>query len=204
MRLIGLTGGIASGKSAASRMLRAAGIDVVDADELARDVVAQGSEGLAEVVLVFGPGVLLADGALDRKALGARVFGDDGARRALNGITHPRIAQLAAERTAAIAARGVEACVYDAPLLFENGLDAMMDATILIAVPEDVQLARLIARDGLDEAAARARVAAQLPLAEKIKRATVVIDNAGPLTETARQLARAWRELTGRDVVLVA
>lgn len=204
MKLIGLTGGIASGKSTVSRMLRDAGVDVVDADELAREAVRPGSEGLAEITAAFGHDVLRPDGTLDRARLGARVFADEGERRRLNAILHPKIAALAAERTSALAARGVDVCVYEAPLLFENGLESAMDATILVAVPEDVQRARLVARDGLTGAEAQARIAAQMQLAEKRRRATVVLDNAGTRDETADQLVRAWRELTGRELRLQA
>lgn len=198
MKLIGLTGGIASGKSAAASLLRARGVPVVDADQLAREVVQPGSDGLAVVAAAF-PGVVGGDGALDRARLGAVVFADDDARRRLNGILHPRIAALAAEKTAAIAATGAPVCVYEAPLLFENGLDAAMDATILIAVDEATQLRRLMERDGLDEAAARARVAAQMPLHEKRARATIVVENTGTRDDLARALDAAWARLLERS-----
>lgn len=204
MDLIGLTGGIASGKSTVARMLRNAGVDVIDADVLAREVVEPGTDGLREIAARFGDGVLQADGSLDRPALAQVVFGDDDARRALNGIVHPRVARAAAEHATALADAGRARAVYEVPLLFENGLDAAMAATILVAVPEDVQLARLMERDGLDEEAARARVAAQMPQAEKRARATYVIENGGPLAETAAQLRAAWRDLSGDDVAFAA
>lgn len=197
MKLIGLTGGIASGKSTVGRLLRDAGVPVIDADVLARDAVAPGSAGLAAVTARFGAGVLASDGSLDRKALGAIVFGDDHARRALNGIVHPEVARLAAERLEALRDGGAEVAVYEVPLLFENGLDAMMDTTILVACPDDVQLRRVMARDGLDEAAARARVAAQMPVAEKRRRARVVIENDGTVDDLKARTARAWHEATG-------
>lgn len=200
MDLIGLTGGIGSGKSTVARMLRAAGVDVIDADQLAREAVAPGSDGLRAVIERFGGGVLDDEGGLDRKKLGDIVFGDDEARRALNAIVHPRVAALAAERAQALAEAGRPRAVYEVPLLFENGLDAAMQATIVVYVDEAAQLARLMARDGSSEAAARARMAAQMPLEEKRRRATYVIDNGGSLDDTARQLREVWRALTGDDV----
>jgi dephospho-CoA kinase len=192
MRIIGLTGGIASGKSTVGRMLRARGVAVVDADELAREAVAPGTPALTRIVARFGPQVLNADGGLDRKALGAIVFSDDTARRDLNAITHPEIARLAAERFSALADAGREVAVYEVPLLFENHLDGMMDATVLVACSDARQLSRVMARDGLDEAQARARIAAQMPLSEKRARATVVIDNDGDLPALEAALDTAW------------
>jgi dephospho-CoA kinase len=197
VKLIGLTGGIASGKSAVARLLRERGIPVVDADQLARDVVCPGSAGLAAVVARFGSEVLDVDGALDRKKLGAIVFGDDDARRDLNAITHPRVAQLAIEKLDELRASGAPVAVYEVPLLFENGLEAMMDATLLVAVPVEIQLARMKSRDGLDEAAARARIAAQMPLDEKRKKATVVVENRGTLDDLAASLDNVWPKLAG-------
>ncbi len=203
MDLIGLTGGIASGKSTVARMLRRAGVPVIDADQLARDAVAPGSEGLAEVVARFGAEILDERGQLDRKKLGQRVFADDEARRALNAIVHPRVALLAAERARALAAEGHARAVYEVPLLFENNLDKAMQASVLVAVPDEVQLERLMARDQSSEASARARIAAQMPQDEKRRRATYVVDNGGALSETARQLRAVWRDLTGDDVPFV-
>jgi dephospho-CoA kinase len=198
MKVLGLTGGIASGKSTAGRMLAAAGVPVIDADVLARQAVAPGSAGLRAVVDRFGDGVLAADGTLDRKGLGALVFGDDDARRALNAIVHPEVARLAAEQLEALRTTGRHTwCVYEVPLLFENGLDAAMDATLLVAVPDVVQVARVMARDGLDEAAARARIRAQMPQDEKRRRATVVVENDGTVDELASRLRAAWTSVTG-------
>lgn len=200
MKLIGLTGGIASGKSVVGRMLARAGVPVVDADKLARDAVAPGSPALAAIVERFGDNVLLPDGTLDRKKLGDIVFGDDAERRALNGIVHPRVAELAVERLEELRATGAPVAVYEVPLLFENGLEGMMDATLLVAASEGMQLRRLMARDGIGEEAARARLNAQMPLAEKRKRATHVLENDGSLDELARQLRAVWRDLTGEEV----
>ena len=182
---VGLTGGIASGKSTIARFLRELGVAIVDADQIAREVVAKGSDGLAEVVHAFGTDVVDAAGELDRKKLGAIVFGDDAARARLNGITHPRIAQLSHQRIAALAATDVPYVVYEAALLVENGLQHGFPALIVVAVSEATQLQRLIARDGVSEEEARARLAAQLPLARKVAVATHVIDNDGSV-EAAR------------------
>lgn len=199
MRLFGLTGGIASGKSAVGRMLRGAGVAVIDADVLAREAVAPGSPGLSDVIARFGP--LLDDsGALDRKKLGAIVFADDAARRDLNAIVHPRVGELALLRLAALRESGVDVAVYEVPLLFESGLEGMMDATVLVAAPLDLQRERLKARDGIDDDAANARIAAQMPLDEKRKRATVIIENAGTLDDLARAVRGAWRTLTGAEL----
>lgn len=199
MRLIGLTGGIASGKSAVARMLRQAGVPVVDADVLAREAVEPGTEALAAILRRFGPTALAPDGTLDRKAVGALVFADEGARRDLNAIVHPAVAALAMARLEALRDRGASVAVYEVPLLFESGLEGMMDATLLVAAPEATQIARMGSRDGLDEAAARARMAAQLPLDEKRRRATAVIDNDGNLAELAVRLGEAWRVVTGEE-----
>lgn len=204
MKLIGLTGGIASGKSAVARMLRAADVPVIDADLLAKEAVAPGTTTLAAVVARFGGGVLAPDGSLDRKALGALVFSDAAARADLNAIVHPAVAALAAERLDALRAQGAPLAVYEVPLLFESGLERVMGATLLVAAPEDLQVQRMATRDGLDEAAARARIAAQLPLEEKRTRATAVIDNDGTLEQLAQRLGAAWRAATGEDRSFVA
>lgn len=194
-RVIGLTGGIASGKSTVAAMLRELGAPIVDADEVARAVVEPGTPGLAAVVERFGAGVLDADGRLDRKAVGARVFGDAEARRALEAILHPRIAMESQRRIAAHG--GDELVIYDAALIVENGLHRGLAGLIVVSAPEDMQIARLMARDGLDEQAARQRIAAQLPLADKVAVADWVIDNAGTIDDTRRQVEAVWAELTG-------
>jgi dephospho-CoA kinase len=192
MKLVGLTGGIASGKSTVGHMLRDAGVDVIDADVLAREAVAPGSVGLAAVHERFGDAVISSDGTLNRPILGALVFVDDGARRDLNAIVHPEVARLAAERLSALREAGATVAVYEVPLLFENGLDAVMDTTILVACPDDVQLARIMARDHLNEAQAKARVAAQMPLAQKRQRAAFVIENDGDLDQLLSRLRETW------------
>lgn len=192
MRVVGLTGGIASGKSTFSALLHARGVPVIDADALARQVVEPGSPSLARIAAQFGPGVLAPDGSLDRKRLAARVFADPGARRALEAITHPAIRQAMVAETLRLAAAGHELVIYDTPLLYEVGLDAALDAVVVVWAPRAVQRDRLVRRDGLGPAEAEARLAAQLPLDEKAARADFVVENAG---EPAALAAKADRLL---------
>lgn len=194
-RVFGVTGGIGTGKSRVAALLRERGVPVVDADELAREVVATGSPGLGELVQAFGPEVLTADGSLDRKRLGALVFSDEDARRRLNAITHPRVRELSQQRFAELAQRGVELAAYDVPLLFEAGLDAVLRPVVVVACSEATQISRIMARDGLGADEARARVAAQLPLAEKRKRADYVLENEGSLAELAAGVDRLLEQL---------
>jgi dephospho-CoA kinase len=192
MRLIGLTGGIATGKSTVARLLAGRGAALVDADLLAREVVAPGSPALGEIATAFGPEVLTPAGELDRAALGAVVFADPAQRHRLEAITHPRIGALMGERIAAALGSAAPLVVADIPLLFEGGRGELVEGVLLVDAPEEVQLSRLMLRDGIDEAAARARIAAQMPLAEKRRRATWVIDNAGSPESTAGQVAAWW------------
>jgi dephospho-CoA kinase len=196
--VIGLTGGIASGKSAVAAMLKERGAAIVDADVVARQVVEPGQPALDDIRARFGDDVIGADGRLDRKALADKVFADPAARAALNAITHPRIAAASQAAIAAWTARGAHVVFYEAALLIENGLHRGLDATIVVAAPPDVQIERLRARDGLDEAAARARLAAQLPLDQKLAVATWVIDNGGDLGQTRAQLERVCFEIEAR------
>ena len=195
---IGLTGGIASGKSSAARALSALGVVVVDADQVAREVVDKGSDGLREVVAAFGAEVLTPDGSLDRERLAARVFGDEQARKRLQAITHPRIAQRSAERIAAAQASATPYVVYDAPLLVEVGAHRGLDALIVVAAAEALQVARARARDGMDEAQARQRIAAQLPLARKIEVADYVLQNDGTLQALEQQVREVHQKILAR------
>lgn len=188
MRVFGLTGGLASGKSAVARMLRSRGVPVIDADQLAREVVAPGTEGLAEVVKTFGEGVLLPDGSLDRAKLAELVFGDPSRRQALNRIVHPRIAALSAERIGELTRAGEPLACYEAALLVENGLADAFRPLVVVAVPEETQVARAMERDAATEAQARARIAAQHPLSAKVAAADFVIDNSGDLAATEKQV----------------
>ena len=194
MRIIGLTGGIGSGKSTVSGMLRALGATVVDADEAARAVVEPGQPALADIVAAFGQEVVGPDGRLDRRAVEARVFSDEAARRRLNAITHPRVREWMATRIADAGAAGAEIVVMDTPLLYEAGLDAGVAETVVVWVPQEVQVQRAVAR-GMDESDVRARVAAQMPLDEKRDRATHVIDNSGTELETQREVDALWELL---------
>jgi dephospho-CoA kinase len=183
VRLVGLTGGIATGKTTFSAALRARGVPVVDADALARAAVATGSPALAEIAREFGPAVLGPDGALDRKKMAAVVFADPGARKRLEAITHPAVRRGMAAETARLAAAGHDLAFYDTPLLYEIGLDRTLDCVVVVWAPADVQRARLAARDGLGQAEADARLAAQLPIDEKAARADFVVENVGTVAE---------------------
>jgi dephospho-CoA kinase len=195
--VVGLTGGIASGKSTVGRGFAALGVPVVDADQLAREVVAPGTEGLAEIVRTFGPGVLLADGSLDRKALGAIVFSDAALRGKLNAITHPRIALASAERMKALL--GLAPYVlYEAALIVENGAYKTMNGLVVVRADEGTQLARLMHRDQLSEAEAQARIAAQAPLEHKLAVADYVIDNDRSLDALHERVAEVHEQLLGR------
>ncbi|MEB3222020.1 MAG: dephospho-CoA kinase [Candidatus Sericytochromatia bacterium] len=195
MRLIGLTGGIACGKTAVADVLAGLGAAIIDTDALAREVVAPGSEGLAAVVAAFGPGVLREDGALDREKLGALVFTNPEARETLNGITHPRIRGLLTARVAELraSARPPRAAVLVVPLLFENGLDRLVDEAWVVDVPEGTQRERLAGRNAYGPAEVEARISSQMPRAERLARASRVIDNAGPLAELGARVAEAWQ-----------
>jgi dephospho-CoA kinase len=195
---IGLTGGIAAGKSEVSRVLEALGVGIVDADKLAREVVQKGSTGLAEIVREFGAEVLDADGALDRQKLGTIVFGNDEARKKLQAITHPRIGALSAERATAVKASASPYVVYDAPLLVEVGAHKGLDALIVVAADDATQIARLLARDGMAHEEARQRIAAQLPLARKIEVADYVIHNDAGLAELRQRTLDVHRQVLER------
>jgi len=196
VRIIGLTGGIASGKSTVANMLRALGARVVDADVIARRVVEPGQPAWEEIVAWLGRDILRPDGGLDRKKLGDLVFADGEARARLEMITHPRIAAAVEQALAEAEAEGLAAAVVDAPLLYEAGWDAKVDEVWVVAADDESQLRRLTARDGLTPEEAKARVAAQMALAEKRRRADVVIDNSSDLERTRREVRRAWRRVT--------
>jgi dephospho-CoA kinase len=194
MRTIGLTGGIASGKSTVSKMLSEMGAQVIDADALAREVVEPGTAALKEISRRF-PGVVGADGRLDRAQLADRIFGQEQERLALNAIVHPRVQEAYSNKAHALAKQGTEVIIYDAALLLENGLDRKMDGVILVTVPREVQISRLIARNGLTRGEAEARIASQMPLEEKAKRATWLVDNSGDPAATRARIAAIWDEI---------
>lgn len=192
MRLIGVTGGIATGKTTVDRMLAAHGATVIDADELAREVVRPGEPALEEVAARFGRGLIRPDGSLDRTRLGRLVFADPDARRDLERITHPRIIELIGAHVATALAGPAPLVVVDIPLLLENAREAMFEGVLLVYAPAEVQVERLRERNGLDEAAALQRLAAQLPIDEKRGRATWIIDNSGSLDATSRAVDHWW------------
>lgn len=200
--VVALTGGIGSGKSTVARLLAARGAEVIDADQLAREAVAPGSPALTELTRAFGPEILTPDGALDRAQVGARVFSDPEARARLEAIVHPEVRRLSAERIQDALARGVPVVIYDVPLLYETGLEAGFPLVIVVDAPESVRAARVEARSGLSAAEVRARMDAQLPLAEKAQRADFVVDNGGRLDETERQVDALYQELARRASAL--
>lgn len=194
MRVFGLTGNIGSGKSTVARLLAARGVPVVDADQVAREVVRPGTPALREIAARW-PEVIARDGTLDRKALAARVFSDATERQALNRIVHPRVAAEVATRIGALAAAGHPIAVYEAALIVENRLQEGLDGLIVVTAPEAVQIARLRLRDGMSEDEARARIAAQLPAEEKVRHASVVIENEGSEAELSAQVDRLLAKL---------
>ncbi len=191
---VGLTGGIGSGKSTVSTLLADRGAVVIDYDKLAREVVEVGTPGLAAIVERFGAGVLLPDGSLDRPALGAIVFGDQDARLDLESITHPAIGKLAWARDEDASEGSV--VVHDHPLLVEAGLANFMDLVVVVDVPEDVQVERLVRLRGMAEDDARARIAAQASRENRRAAADVVIDNSGTPEDLAAAVDDLWARLT--------
>jgi dephospho-CoA kinase len=186
--LFGLTGGFASGKSSVATRWRRRGLQVIDADDIAREVLAPGGSGLAEVVKTFGKGVLSADGSLDRKRLASVVFADAEARRQLEAITHPRIVATTLQRASELESQNEPIGCYEASLLVERGLADLFRPLVVVASNEKDQIARARRRDALSEADARARIGAQLPLRDKLAVADYVIENDRDL---ATLLARA-------------
>ncbi|QBO35291.1 dephospho-CoA kinase [Periweissella cryptocerci] len=188
MIIIGLTGGIASGKSTVSNYLREKGLTIIDADIVAREVVEPGQPALAEIVTTFGPAVLHADNTLNRQALGAIVFGHQTDLDKLNAIIQPFIHQRIEKLEAQYRAAGAKVIVLDAPVLIEAGYRDNVDLLVVVNVTSELQLQRLMQRDALDSAAAKQRIQSQLALAEKVKLADVVIDNSQSIAATKRQI----------------
>lgn len=201
MKIIGLTGGIACGKSTVSRALRAHGAAIIDADALAHELSQPGQAIFNAYVERFGREIVTAGGTLDRAAIAARVFADPTVRTEVDAITHPLIRAAAEERLRAARAAEKRAAVLDVPLLFEAGWDALADEVWVVALPAEEQLARLLARDkSMSEGEARARISAQMPLTEKCARADIVIDNSGTVEETRECIEQLWRErIIGRS-----
>jgi dephospho-CoA kinase len=194
VKLVGLTGGVGSGKSTVAAILRELGAAVVDADEASHAVYEPGTPGFAAVVREFGDS-FVRDGRIDRKALGELVFRDADALQRLNAIVHPLVRDWMALRTAEAVERGAEVVVQDVPLLFENGLDELFPTVVLVWVPSEVQVERLVGGRGFTPERAREVIAAQMPIDEKRGRATHVIDNTGTLESTRAQVEGLWEKL---------
>lgn len=192
MLSVGLTGGIGAGKSTAAREFERLGAVVIDADDVARAVVEPGTPGLAAVVAEFGPGVLRADGSLDRPALARIVFGDDGARSRLEAITHPLVAEESARRARAAGERAI--VVHDVPLIVEKGLAGRYDVVVVVGASEEVRMARLIAQRGMTPEDARARIRAQADDGARRAVADVWLDNSGTEEDLREAVRRLWRE----------
>jgi dephospho-CoA kinase len=192
---VGLTGGVGSGKSTVSAMLDDLGAVIIDADKLAREVVAKGTPGLAAVVEAFGPALLTSDGELDRPAMGGIVFADEDRRRTLEGIIHP----LVFERIVALedAASEDDLVVHDIPLLAESGRADTFDAVTVVDVPDEIRIERMVRDRGWTPAEAEARIAAQASREDRLAIATHVIDNSGTLDELRARVAEVYAELTG-------
>jgi dephospho-CoA kinase len=190
---VGLTGGVASGKSTVSRLLRELGAVVVDADVLAREVVLAGTPGLASVVAEFGPEVLTPEGQLDRPAVARLVFADESARRRLEGIIHPLVRAAAAELAASAPPGSV--VVHDVPLLVETGQTGSYDAVIVVDAPADLQVDRMVRDRGMTHAEAEARIGAQASREERLAVATYVVDNTGTLDDLRQRVREVYDEL---------
>src|SRR5262245_29711627 len=199
MRVVGLTGGIGTGKSTVSAMLRELGATVIDADEATRAVQARGSDGLRQLVAEFGAGILTPEGDLDRARLAEIAFRDPEARQRLNGIVHPLVRRWMAERQQEAAERGGPVVVMDIPLLFEARGAGAFETVLLVYAPEEVQLDRLVRLRGMGEDQARARIAAQMPIEEKRALASHVIENTGDLETLRREVERAWAAILSSE-----
>ncbi|WP_329624077.1 dephospho-CoA kinase [Streptomyces sp. NBC_01255] len=196
MLKVGLTGGIGAGKSEVSRLLVSYGAVLIDADRIAREVVEPGTPGLAAIVDAFGDGVLTEGGALDRPKLGSIVFADADRLATLNAIVHPLVGARSAELESRAATGDV--VVHDVPLLTENGLAPLYDLVVVVDATPETQLDRLVRLRGMDEAEARARMAAQATRAQRLAVADLVIDNDGPLDALEPQVRKVWDELERR------
>ncbi|KAJ1926174.1 Dephospho-CoA kinase [Tieghemiomyces parasiticus] len=196
MKVIGLTGGIATGKSTVTATFREAGIPIVDADLIARQVVEPGQPAHRAIAQHFGPDVFLPNGTLDRPRLGQIIFADETQRRVLNGITHPAVRRRMLREVLCHYLHGSPLVVLDVPLLFESQLDRFVSATVVVYCDEATQLARLMGRDGFDETTARQRMAAQMDMEAKCARADIVIDNTGDRAATRVQVLRLIKRLT--------
>jgi dephospho-CoA kinase len=194
MKIIGLTGGIASGKSTVARILAEAGVPVIDADQVAREVVEPGREVHARIAARW-PQVIREDRTLDRKRLGEIVFSDAVARAELSQMAMPEIRRVFLERATKLREAGHELCVFEAATLFEENMETAVDGVLCVSLSPEEQVHRLMARNGLTEAEARARLAAQLPLSEKVSRSRWVLENAGPAAGLADKVHALWEKI---------
>jgi dephospho-CoA kinase len=198
MKLYGLTGGIASGKSTVAAMFRQLGTPVIDADQIARDLVSPASPLLGQIAERW-PGAIQRDGTLDRAWLGRRVFTQPEERQALEALMHPAIQQEVARRVAVLAAQGLPWALYDAALIFEKRLDRNLDGVVLVSALPETQVRRLGKRDGLTEEEAWQRIGTQMPLEEKIARADHVIDTETSLQQTQQRVHEVWAALSSES-----
>ncbi len=197
IRVIGLTGGVATGKSSVARFFAGKGIPVIDADQLARDAVLPGTPALEQIVALFGRDVLTRGGVLDRKHLGTLIFSNPEKRRQLEDILHPEIRKLAEEQIAHAAEAGHRRLIYMAPLLIEAGVTDRVDDIWVVTVRPEIQLMRLMQRDSINREQAQRIIDSQMPLTEKESHGSVVIDNSGTEAETRMVLETIWTEETG-------
>ena len=194
MKVIGLTGGIACGKSTASAYLKELGACIVDTDGISRATTKKGGKGYYAVLEHFGRDLLLENGEIDRRKLGGIVFADEKKRQELNALIHPIVIEESKEQMQAARDAGYNVCILDVPLLFESGMETLCDETWLVYVPREEQIRRINERDGLEEKAAAARIDSQMPLEEKMRRADRAIDTSGTIEETQAKLKKLWEE----------
>lgn len=199
MKLIGLTGGIATGKSTVAAMLDELGAKIIDADELAREIVEPGQEAWQDIVDAFGAEILQQDKTINREKLRKIVFKDEKARKRLESITHPRIRTRAQQRIQRLAAEGVELIVYEAPLLFENQVHLWLRPVILVTCDSQTQKQRLQNRDRLSEREIHQHLKAQMPLEEKRKLADFIIENDGDLEELRKRVRELWSKIVSSE-----
>ena len=196
--VVGLTGGIGCGKSEAAHYLCSLGAKHIDADAISRSLTAEGGKALPELRRIFGDGIFNADGSLNRRALGDLVFSDVASKRALEGVIHPLVQRQVMDEIAEASAAGISVTVLDVPLLFETGMDVLCDETWTMSVPPEVQVERVRVRDGLSTEQAQARIANQLPMAERNARANKVINSDRPMEKTQAELNQLYMQLLRR------
>jgi dephospho-CoA kinase len=195
--IVGLTGGLATGKTTVAKIFKELGAEVVDADIIAREIVRKGTEVFDEIVKVFGEGIIGEEGELDRKKLASIIFCDEEAREKLNTITHPPIRKRIVEEIARLK-ESKRIIVLDVPLLIEAGFSDLVDVVVVVSAGEEEQIRRVMKRDGIKREEALLRIRSQLPLQSKLDAADYVIDNSGPLDRTRMEIRRVWRGLCAR------